>query len=928
MKHNKMKLRLSIILVFVMLMSIMPSVPPAYADYEGSESSAVSEYTPIDNGSLIISKQVSGSGMPSADAEFEFTITKDGKAAVGKYIVGNSTMQSIPSDGKIRLKAGESALLTKLASGEYTVTETKPEQTGYESTAFSVNGKAAELGLTATVTVTAAMGSTGGWYTKNGEIAKDNDGYFVYTITKEQIDKNGNIIVDCNPLAEYMEYVMQTYQNWSTCGFKVKFVNETGTTIRYKDYTFDTVNWIPVGANYIPSDNPVMLNTNEGADEYSAGYGWGEAWQKLYPMFTGKSLATATLNTTGFDGNDVRLVISPLRCINPAIISYFESNPGYDTLTGNSATNSGGTITLLQMNAFPELIKKAFTFKDYQGSELSLEADESRTYADFICAFYNVSSLSELTVTQKYNVFGTGYKGSPGVKKAGQANIYTYYSNSSGEFKNWCIPYSKLNDGTLNNFEIWGISTSRIETGKKLIRGGQVFSEEDAAVYAYQQNYYMLESDPEITKMTYEYLYDRCMRITFDNDNRPVSTAVDDSDTPANDVSSVKSYIDKSDTAKANVLAAMNGGAAVADNEAITLDNMKGYIEVPNAWSVLRYYDFGFELVFKADSVPEASQTASVSYTNTYKADSVLPNPETGYGSLKVSKTVSGNAGDKEKEFTFTVNLGDSSINGVYGDIEFTDGEAIFTLKHGESKTARRLPENVMYSVSESDNSDYIVTVNGRSGTTASGQIIADKTAEATFNNHKTSGGGCGHKPSPVMLTLRAVTTLDGETPKGSEFTFNLKNAKGDLIQTQQNNDGEIIFNALSFSSEGTFVYTISEVTGGNSNINYDETVYKVIIKVTESNDYIANVTYEKDGEVYDGIPLFANTTITEPTPPNTPEEPENPMPPDTPNVPGASDEVPETDDSMNLTLWTLLIGISGIGMAAAQKKRKNYRSR
>lgn len=57
------------------------------------------------------------------------------------------------------------------------------------------------------------------------------------------------------------------------------------------------------------------------------------------------------------------------------------------------------------------------------------------------------------------------------------------------------------------------------------------------------------------------------------------------------------------------------------------------------------------------------------------------------------------------------------------------------------------------------------------------------------------------------MIILRAITTLDDETPKGSEFTSNLKDVKGDLIQIQQNSDGEIIFDALSFSSDGTFLF-------------------------------------------------------------------------------------------------------------------------
>ena len=92
-------------------------------------------------------------------------------------------------------------------------------------------------------------------------------------------------------------------------------------------------------------------------------------------------------------------------------------------------------------------------------------------------------------------------------------------------------------------------------------------------------------------------------------------------------------------------------------------------------------------------------------------------------------------------------------------------------------------------------------------------------------------------------------------------YSFVLKDESGNVIQTVQNNGGSIAFNTLSFSKTGTFHYTISEVPGNDSTINYDTAVYKVIVEVTKSGDYRATVSYEKDGAEYDGIPVFANTT-------------------------------------------------------------------
>lgn len=605
----------------------------AYAD------DAPTTEVPADKASLTITKLVEGSGTPSADELFEFSLTKDGAPAAGRYSIDGADYQPIPDDGKICIKAGQTASFSDLPTGAYTVTETQPTGSTYKGTSFSVNGSDAQGGTSVTVRVTQPT-SNGGWYTESGQIATDDDGYFVYAITTDQVNADGTISVDCNPLAEYMEYAMRDNQNWTPADFKVKFVNKTGVAIHYKDYEFNTVNWLSVGEAYTPSGSPSMNNTNDGRD----GYGWGEAWQTFYPTLVGQTSLSAALAATGFDGNGIRIAMSPLRCINPAVVSYFNSNPGRGTLTGISSTSSAQQITLLQMNALPELIKQEFSFKNWQGETVTLPADEGRTYADFICAFYGVSSLDELTIAQKYNVLGTGYWGSPAMPYAGQSHITTYYSNLAGTIGNWCVPTAALEDGSLDYFKTWGMTDSVVAEGKSLKSGGQVFTAEDAAIYAYQQNYYLFESDPDVLKMAYEFLYERCMRLSFDTDDRAVSESIDNNSAPVEDVSGIKSYIDKTDAANENVLAAMNGGSSMADGDAITLDRMRGYIEVPNAWNQFRYYDFGFSLTFEADELPQTETV--VTFTNAYekKGDPEMPvsppSPETPADSSKPSAPV------------------------------------------------------------------------------------------------------------------------------------------------------------------------------------------------------------------------------------------------------------------------------------------------
>ena len=103
-------------------------------------------------------------------------------------------------------------------------------------------------------------------------------------------------------------------------------------------------------------------------------------------------------------------------------------------------------------------------------------------------------------------------------------------------------------------------------------------------------------------------------------------------------------------------------------------------------------------------------------------------------GNLSVQKTVSGNAADTNKAFTFTVTLSDNTLNGTYGEMEFKNGVATFTLKHNESKSATGLPVGISYMVTESDNEGYTVEAQN-----ASGSIIENETISASFTNTKDS---------------------------------------------------------------------------------------------------------------------------------------------------------------------------------------------
>lgn len=107
---------------------------------------------------------------------------------------------------------------------------------------------------------------------------------------------------------------------------------------------------------------------------------------------------------------------------------------------------------------------------------------------------------------------------------------------------------------------------------------------------------------------------------------------------------------------------------------------------------------------------------------------------EVNTGNLTVSKTVAGNAGEKNKDFHFTVTPSDKTISGIFGDMEFIDGAATIILKDGESKTATGLPSGITYEVTETEeNQDGYVTTK----TDDTETITKEGTAEAKFTNTK-----------------------------------------------------------------------------------------------------------------------------------------------------------------------------------------------
>lgn len=123
-----------------------------------------------------------------------------------------------------------------------------------------------------------------------------------------------------------------------------------------------------------------------------------------------------------------------------------------------------------------------------------------------------------------------------------------------------------------------------------------------------------------------------------------------------------------------------------------------------------------------------------------------------------------------------------------------------------------------------------------------------------------------------ITVTLTATKLLDGEDATGSEFEFELYQiveGKEVRIEKVENNSAAINFTPIQFNKEGTYIYYMREVAGGDPYIKYDDTVYKIVITVdkgADGNYEVKSQTYTVVSESDEAVPLdkitFSNFTV------------------------------------------------------------------
>lgn len=332
-------------------------------------------------------------------------------------------------------------------------------------------------------------------------------------------------------------------------------------------------------------------------------------------------------------------------------------------------------------------------------------------------------------------------------------------------------------------------------------------------------------------------------------------------------------------------------------------------IDVATGQEIDRTTNVGKAFTFKAISYTatgshayQVKEVAGQDGTITY-SDAVLDVTVnvTDDGSGQLTATANKTAADLTFTNTYTPTATTATITGTKAltGRDLAEGEFFFDLKDADGNVAQTVQNGADgtfgFAPLQLDKvGTYVYTVSERAGATANGVTYDTTVFTATVTvteNAEThaleaqvaySKGGKAadavafsnsYAPAATEVKLGASKVLSGEDLKEGQFSFQLKDADGKVLQTAKNAaDGTVGFEAISYDKPGTYAYSISEVDDGQKNVTYDAAEHRVTVTVTDdgAGHLVATVTY--DGAV---APVFKNTY----TPPTTPptEPPTNP---------------------------------------------------
>ena len=314
---------------------------------------------------------------------------------------------------------------------------------------------------------------------------------------------------------------------------------------------------------------------------------------------------------------------------------------------------------------------------------------------------------------------------------------------------------------------------------------------------------------------------------------------------------------------------------------------------------------------------------AQFTFTNTYSVkpfDSTL----TGEGGFAITKTLDGRD-LREGEFEFAlVSQGEgeptvlTAKNDANGKVSFpainfnAPGEYHYRLAEVDGGLGGVTYDTTVYDVTAKvvDNGDGTLGVTW--SVSKDGKALEGK--EIVFAN--------SYKAAGTSITFNAAKVLTGRDLKKGEFTFELRDANGKVLQTVKNGAlteggyAPIAFDPITYDEPGTYDYRIVEIEGNAAGITYDKTVFTYHVVVTDDGNGQLQVEWTV-GET--GAPVFQNVFVK-------PEDlkPADPAKPADPGNGGSGDKLIQTGDNALVGMFAAAFaGIAAIGVGFTARRKK-----
>ena len=248
-----------------------------------------------------------------------------------------------------------------------------------------------------------------------------------------------------------------------------------------------------------------------------------------------------------------------------------------------------------------------------------------------------------------------------------------------------------------------------------------------------------------------------------------------------------------------------------------------------------------FELTLKDDGegnltvIPKETNNL-FTFTNTYRVEKLSSSVT---DQIDITKKLDGR-NLKDREFKFRLMEDGTEISEAAND---ANGKVTF------DKITYTKPGSHTYTVCEENDGKGGVIYDSNSYTVYT--LVVDNGNGKLEATHRIDKEISGDQPAAKDITfankyqakstevsLGVTKRLDNAKLKSGQFTFVLKDANGEEVESATNKaDGSVQFKTLGFETAGTYEYTIEELNDKQKGITYDTKVHHVTITVTDDGE-------------------------------------------------------------------------------------------